>query len=546
MLRFVLGSSKFRRSIVSVSVPSNETVYITSDSQIRSIINSNPKPAASKTLKRITSKAIDQSPILIHEIKETISLYNRKFQTLLHLESLANDDDLIRTFSFSKNRPYHEIKVEILYQSSEGEGYGIIPKASYSTGHGYTLVIVPKTVVGDLVRVRLLMHHKYMAESSLLSVESHSQSKRDNSLIRCDKFNECNGCQLQMLRYEDQLEFKKDVITRAYKFLYPSIFDQINDVDFGRVTPSPMQYYYRTKITPHYSWNRKIFELAQNQKDYAIPIGFMNVDPTKPKVDINHCPIATNTLNQQLPSIKADIIQKLKIANPKQYLSTALLRESMLIDLTTGNYNMIAITDPKSIATEKVANRVFQFPANEFFQNNNHILPDLLNHIKSSLQGVSYKNIIDTYCGSGFLGISLSDLIKEGKVFGIEISSNSVRYASNNAKLNGVQNKTKFIEGKADIIFKNAEFETLGIEGNDSIVIMDPSRKGSSLEFLSQLYEFKPKMIIYVSCNVFTQARDLEQFMNLSNGRYKIKSIRGFDFFPQTKHVETVAILELA
>jgi tRNA (uracil-5-)-methyltransferase len=157
--------------------------------------------------------------------------------------------------------------------------------------------------------------------------------------------------------------------------------------------------------------------------------------------------------------------------------------------------------------------------------------------------------LIDSYCGVGLFSICLANDFS-GKVFGIEIDSNSIKYATKNAKLNGlkVPDKIQFIDGDAETMFSSPEFVNSGIVGEQSVVIMDPSRKGSTNLFLKQLVQLKPKMVVYVSCNVFTQARDLSAFntfLKAQNLNYVVKDIVGFDFFPQTRHVETVAILEL-
>ena len=135
-------------------------------------------------------------------------------------------------------------------------------------------------------------------------------------------------------------------------------------------------------------------------------------------------------------------------------------------------------------------------------------------------------------------GIALSNSFQENtKIFGIEISNISIKYANHNVKINYLnKDKIKFIQGDASSMFKNEEFIKSGILGKNSVVIIDPSRKGSNESFMKQLLEFEPEIIIYVSCNVFTQARDLATFDKLqqnSNVKYKVRDIMGFDFFPK-------------
>ena len=131
------------------------------------------------------------------------------------------------------------------------------------------------------------------------------------------------------------------------------------------------------------------------------------------------------------------------------------------------------------------------------------------------------------------------------KESGIEISRQAIKYATHNAKLNGlaVPQHVQFIEGTSNAIFKHESFLSAKLNPEETMVIIDPSRKGSDESFLQQLHEFGPKLIVYVSCNVFSQARDLQYFTAMLQ-KYTVHEVIGFDFFPQTKHVECVAVLE--
>lgn len=515
-----------------------------------------------KRTKRGTVDKTSRDNILILEINELL----KKHDGCLTFDSIRNMDTLIEAFLYSWNRPNAELcDIDIIFQTSEGDGLAIVPKSAYTSviiGQNqiedrYTIVKVPKSIVGDKVTIKLLRHHEFYAEAELIKVlnSRSTDSNRKDELVICDKFSTCSGCQLQMLHYEEQLKFKKIVIQRAYKFFFPKLFSNYNE-DFGDIIDSPMQYAYRTKLTPHY-------ELSGGKGPHNdINIGFNHVNPTKQTIDVDYCPIATPAVNRALPHARANVKSKLleAIENPKSNSkarasrgATLLLRDSIRINHQTGEYERVCLDSHKNIITEKIDDFVFQFPASEFFQNNNSILPHVLDYIRFQIHKKpnSFKYIVDTYCGSGFFGISLSkDIPEDGKVFGIEVSRLSIEHAVHNAKLNGlsVPEKIQFIEGNANAMFTNEEFINSGIIGQDSIVIIDPSRKGSNKRFMEQLLEFRPKLIIYVSCNVFTQARDLADFDDLQSEhscRYKIQDIVGFDFFPQTKHVESIAILEL-
>ena len=147
--------------------------------------------------------------------------------------------------------------------------------------------------------------------------------------------------------------------------------------------------------------------------------------------------------------------------------------------------------------------------------------------------------LVDAYCGSGLFSITCSENVS--KVIGVEVSADSVKFARHNAQLNNIGN-AQFIVGKAEEIFKD-----INTPPEQTSVILDPPRKGCDDVFLNQLSAYNPAKIVYISCNVHSQARDVEWFLNnTENGaKYEVESIKGFDFFPQTHHVESVAVLSL-
>lgn len=184
----------------------------------------------------------------------------------------------------------------------------------------------------------------------------------------------------------------------------------------------------------------------------------------------------------------------------------------------------------------------FDFIANEFFQNNNSILPLVIKYVRDNL-GDEMRYLVDAYCGSGLFSVAIASAAENNvdKVLGVEISERAVEFAKKNAALNEISTeRCDFIQGKAEKLFEHIAFPK-----EQTGVILDPPRKGCDGVFLNQLSEFEPLRIVYVSCNVHSQARDVKFFLNeTANGaKYELESIRGFDFFPQTHHVESVAVL---
>lgn len=192
------------------------------------------------------------------------------------------------------------------------------------------------------------------------------------------------------------------------------------------------------------------------------------------------------------------------------------------------------VTDPKAVVTERVGQFTFQFRAGEFFQNNPFILPELVEAVGAIAAHPEIHYLVDTYCGSGLFAISLHQRFEQ--VMGIEISASSIQWAINNAALNQVSN-CDFQIGSSEAIFESIPFPSA-----QSIVIIDPPRKGCDLEFLQQLLAFRPRRIAYVSCDPSTQARDVK---HCREAGYRLVQVEPFDLFPQTRHIEALAFLEI-
>lgn len=193
----------------------------------------------------------------------------------------------------------------------------------------------------------------------------------------------------------------------------------------------------------------------------------------------------------------------------------------------------MAVTDHKATVYERVGDTLFSTPAGAFFQNNRSIIPLVIDYVKMQpclQEQCAPRYLVDTYCGSGLFALSLASLFDE--VAGVEISASSIDCARQNAERNGITN-AKFLAGNAENIFASISYPR-----KQTTVVIDPPRRGCDQAFLDQLVALRPKNIVYVSCNVHTQARDVGSLLR-SCPSYRILSVRGFDFFPQTQYVYT-------
>lgn len=176
----------------------------------------------------------------------------------------------------------------------------------------------------------------------------------------------------------------------------------------------------------------------------------------------------------------------------------------------------------------------FRISASSFYQIN-PVQTEKLYSTALDYAGLTGKEtVLDAYCGIGTIGISASDRVKQ--VIGVEINRDAVKDAIANARLNGIRN-CWFTAGDA-----GQYMEQLTGDGHRlDVVFMDPPRSGSDQRFLSSLLQCAPKKIVYISCNIETQRRDLEVLLQ---GGYRVRKLQPVDMFPFTNHVENIALLE--
>ncbi|KIY43934.1 S-adenosyl-L-methionine-dependent methyltransferase [Fistulina hepatica ATCC 64428] len=474
--------------------------------------------------------------------KQRKSSAKRKDKTLIGQDAvhqrLADGTDRESPLRF-----HDELELDIVAISPSGEGLALTLAEK-----GPWVVIVPFCLPGEKVKARIYRNERLHSRADLLEVVQPNTEMRDTSQIKCKYFGSCSGCQYQMLPYETQLKLKRDVVVKAYENY--SDIPGVSLPTIGGTIPSPLQYGYRTKITPHFSpvprqhrnTEQKFDPDSGDPQPEWLKIGFNRVGMSS-VMDIEECPIASPTINEALRSVRHDMMKK--IYTFKKDVSL-ILRDSLRPDTD----EHICVTDHKGRVRERIGDKYFEYSASSFFQNNNGVLVPLTDYVREAVfpatATVRPTHLVDAYCGAGLFAISLSSHFE--RVAGIELSKDSIQSANHNAELNDIpSSKCSFRAGDASNIFAAVK----DFPPNETVVIIDPPRKGCDENFLKQLLVFQPQSVVYVSCNVHTQARDVGYILRAmeaakSERRYVLESLCGFDLFPQTAHVESVAVLRLS
>jgi 23S rRNA (uracil1939-C5)-methyltransferase len=178
--------------------------------------------------------------------------------------------------------------------------------------------------------------------------------------------------------------------------------------------------------------------------------------------------------------------------------------------------------------SEVLAGQEYRISANSFFQANTSQAEELVRLVRDYLDPMGGEILLDAYCGVGVLGLSLVSEV--GLLIGVEESPSAVADACFNA---GLADNAEFVEGRVE------EFLPY-LETPIDLAVLDPPRQGCASEALIALAELAPRKIVYVSCDPATLARDARRLVQAG---YQLIEVQPVDMFPQTYHIESVALL---
>jgi 23S rRNA (uracil1939-C5)-methyltransferase len=183
---------------------------------------------------------------------------------------------------------------------------------------------------------------------------------------------------------------------------------------------------------------------------------------------------------------------------------------------------------------EELGGRRFRVSADAFFQTNTEMAEQLyaIAGEYAGLQG--WERVYDLFCGIGTIGLSLAT--RAGEVWGLEIVEEAIADAMANARLNEIDN-ARFFAGDVRLALR----DLVERAGRPDVLVVDPPRAGLSAKVVRRIVEAAPKRIVYVSCNPTTLAPNASQLVEAG---YALRRVRPVDMFPQTPHIECVALLE--
>lgn len=425
-------------------------------------------------------------------------------------------------------------------------------------------------VPGDVADVMVFREKKKWSEGKIVSFKKLSD---DRIQPVCKHFGVCGGCKWQMLPYTKQTEYKEEETKSVFRK------EGIN-APVLPIIGSDKIYQYRNKLEFTFSDREFLPEKEFREGKRADPALGYHIPGMFDKIlNITECHLMDGVNDRIRNRLRQFSIEN-NLSFYNVHTHEGWLRNMIIRYATTGECLVnIVISEKNNELQDKIINYLsvdfpdittllftvnsklndtildlnpetaygsgfiyenlgalrFKISPKSFFQTNTGQAIKLYEVVKEFADFTGKEIIYDLYCGTGSIGLYLHKGVS--KVIGVEVVEEAVRDAKENAQINGVTN-SEFFAGDVIRVCDKDFFEK---HGKPDVVIVDPPRPGLHPELIEKLLKIEAPRVIYVSCNIATQARDL----NLLKQKYEIRKLQPVDMFPQTYHIECVAGLKL-
>ena len=446
-------------------------------------------------------------------------------------------------------KPERGDELELRVESLAFGGNGV---ARLQLGDRGYVLFVRGAVPGDLVRAVVTKRKRDYGEARTLEVLERGPD-------RIDPVADHAGAPWQILPYERQLEIKQQQVDEALRRL-----GRLDDFELEPIVPAAEQWRYRNKLEYSYGTG----------PDGQLICGFHAAGSWEQIDHIEDCLLASERGNElrrlALEGLRAQNLGAYDRRSQIGFLRNLVVREGR----RTGQEQVRLVTSPGEFDVDAFAAALgpvqsliwtqargvgettqggldelitgtprieeelgglrFALSSEAFFQTNTEMAEQLY-AVAAEYAGLKgFERVYDLCCGIGTIGLTLAS--KAAEVVGVEIVPEAVEDAAFNARVNEITN-AHFIAGDVRVVLKNLIAEGV----RPDVIVVDPPRAGLSKKVVARIAESNPKRIVYVSCNPTTLAPNAAQLVEAG---YKLVKVRPVDQFPQTPHIECVALLE--
>jgi 23S rRNA (uracil1939-C5)-methyltransferase len=408
--------------------------------------------------------------------------------------------------------------------------------------HEGKVVFTDRGLPGEVVEVEVVRDRKSYTEARTARIVEAAAARREP---RCGHYLVCGP--YQEMDYAQQLAVKKDQVE---EILGRELKEAIG---IGEIGPSPEIWGYRNKIQLRVLWERERAEFVYNEPGEEASF-----------VPVDRCHLVPERMNDLLAEVRermnagpwtsvTGVEIKSSRASGESLVVVHLDSEKDAAEVAAGLEEMRLrhalagavgfVFDGKRVAVERLFGRgfveekirglTFRIGARSFFQVNVGILERVIGDMEAAMAGMGMADpvVADMYCGIGTFGMALAGRARE--VFGVESDEENIASLKKNLALNGIGNFA-VCEGTSE------EWMEEILERGPGVVVLDPPRRGIDGRIVEALGRGPVPVIMYLSCNPATLARDLKP---LVSGGYELAALKVYDFFPHTPHIECLAIL---
>ncbi len=401
------------------------------------------------------------------------------------------------------------------------------------------VVFTDRGLPGEAVEVDVFKDHKSYAEARTVRILESSPSRVEP---RCGHYLACSP--YQDMDYGLELEVKRAQVAEIMSRELKRPFEN------PEVTPSPEVWGYRNKI-----------RLRVLRQDGAARFVYNEPGEQASFVTVDRCYLVPEKVNDILARIleiieggpfravtgvevrasrssgQSLVVCDLESGAEAERLGDALAgikKEFALVGAVASIYDGKTYRDERlfgrDFLEENVRGLTFRIGARSFFQTNIGILEKVFDDVTAAVATQSEATVADLYSGLGTFGIFLAKKARE--VFGVESEPENIAFLKKNLALNRIGNFA-VCQGTTE------EWLPEILERGPGVIILDPPRKGVDPRIVRGLVDDPVPLLVYLSCNPTTLARDLKGLL----AAYKITDLRVYDFFPHTPHIETLAVL---
>jgi len=344
---------------------------------------------------------------------------------------------------------------------------------------------------------------------------NHSIMTQEKGL--CPLFGTCGGCQYQDIPYEQELALKGEELRKLLKEAL-----SLEDGVFEVMKPSPEAFHYRSRL-----------DLTLRKRNNGeCQMGFM-VPGTQRLQEVTACLLARREIDDFLPLLKEQAVRKLP---PDYRVANLVVRVGEAGNVFWGGIGRRSLRMKEDdYFWVKVHGRKIFYSLDTFFQANHSILENVVARIEALVPWNKETVLLDLYSGVGLFGIALAARAKE--VIMVEECADSVKLADYNVRYHHLDH-VRILEGKVETYLPDILKE---VSGNPCAGVIDPPRGGLASSVIEALVKAENlTSLFYLSCSPESLVRDLKGLIPTA---WQVQKVMPFDFFPRTRHLETLVWL---